>query len=129
MNSDGSVDTNAVKNWFGHQGLGTSNAGGMASTFIMIAKKELPERGGDDSKRTSAERKGTKRKAPEPKEVSASVDDSVESGVDSRSGAREDISSRRGADIHLDIQIHIPANASAEQIDQIFASMSKHLYD
>jgi len=30
-------------------------------------------------------------------------------------------------DIHIDVQIHISADASAEQIDQIFASMARHL--
>jgi glycine cleavage system regulatory protein len=30
--------------------------------------------------------------------------------------------------IHLDIQIHIPVDASADQIEQIFASMAKYLY-
>lgn len=30
--------------------------------------------------------------------------------------------------VHIDIQLHIPATATAEQIDQIFASMAKHLY-
>lgn len=30
--------------------------------------------------------------------------------------------------LHIDVQIHIDANATPEQIDQIFASMSKHLY-
>lgn len=30
--------------------------------------------------------------------------------------------------LHIDVQIHISSEASAEQIDQIFASMSKHLY-
>lgn len=30
--------------------------------------------------------------------------------------------------LHIDIQIHIAADASLDQIDQIFASMSKHLY-
>jgi hypothetical protein len=30
--------------------------------------------------------------------------------------------------LHIDVQIHISPEASAEQIDQIFASMSKHLY-
>ena len=34
----------------------------------------------------------------------------------------------RAPNVHLDIQIHIPADASLEQIDQIFASMAKHLY-
>jgi len=30
--------------------------------------------------------------------------------------------------LHVDIQVHISPEATAEQIDQIFASMSKHLY-
>ena len=30
--------------------------------------------------------------------------------------------------VHLDIQIHIDSTASSDQIDQIFASMAKHLY-
>jgi glycine cleavage system regulatory protein len=33
-----------------------------------------------------------------------------------------------GPNVHLDIQIHIPADASVEQIDQIFESMARHLY-
>lgn len=33
-----------------------------------------------------------------------------------------------GPALHIDLQIHIAADASAEQIDQIFASMAKHLY-
>jgi hypothetical protein len=31
--------------------------------------------------------------------------------------------------IHIDIQIHISPEASISQIDQIFASMAKHLYN
>lgn len=30
--------------------------------------------------------------------------------------------------LHIDVQVHISADASVEQIDQIFASMAKHLY-
>jgi len=33
-----------------------------------------------------------------------------------------------GPALHIDIQIHISPEASADQIDQIFASMAKHLY-
>lgn len=33
-----------------------------------------------------------------------------------------------GPALHIDIQIHISPEASLEQIDKIFASMSKHLY-
>ena len=31
--------------------------------------------------------------------------------------------------VHINLQIHISAEAGPEQIDQIFASMAKHLYD
>lgn len=34
----------------------------------------------------------------------------------------------REPSLHIDVQVHIDATASAEQIDQIFASMAKHLY-
>ena len=30
--------------------------------------------------------------------------------------------------LHIDIQVHIDPTSSAEQIDQIFASMARHLY-
>jgi len=30
--------------------------------------------------------------------------------------------------MHIDVQIHIAADAKPDQIDQIFASMAKHLY-
>lgn len=30
--------------------------------------------------------------------------------------------------LHIDLQVHIASTASAEQIDQIFASMARHLY-
>lgn len=30
--------------------------------------------------------------------------------------------------VHIDIQIHIDSSASSEQIDQVFASMARHLY-
>ncbi len=33
-----------------------------------------------------------------------------------------------GPSVHIDVQIHIDPNASADQIDQIFASMARHLY-
>ena len=34
----------------------------------------------------------------------------------------------KGPSVHIDIQIHIDSSAGAEQIEQVFASMAKHLY-
>ncbi|WP_199798095.1 DUF5343 domain-containing protein [Tsuneonella amylolytica] len=33
-----------------------------------------------------------------------------------------------GPSLHIDVQVHISSEASADQIDQVFASMAKHLY-
>ena len=41
----------------------------------------------------------------------------------------EDGISRGRVSLHIDLQIHISPEASTEQIDQIFASIAKHLYD
>lgn len=38
------------------------------------------------------------------------------------------VSDARNPSVHIDIQIHISPEASVDQIDQIFKSMSKHLY-
>ena len=40
---------------------------------------------------------------------------------------KADLEAKRPA-LHIDIQVHIDPTSSAEQIDQIFASMAKHLY-
>lgn len=37
-------------------------------------------------------------------------------------------SSSSGPEVHIDIQIHISPESSAQQIDKIFESMAKHLY-
>lgn len=37
-------------------------------------------------------------------------------------------SERSGPSLHIDVQVHIDSSATTEQIDQIFASMAKHLY-
>jgi uncharacterized protein DUF5343 len=48
----------------------------------------------------------------------------------SQPGATPAITPRAASapDVHIDIQIHIPATATNDQIDQIFASMATHLY-
>jgi hypothetical protein len=43
-------------------------------------------------------------------------------------GAIQALTFSDGPSVHIDIQVHIASEASVEQIDQIFASMGKHLY-
>lgn len=47
----------------------------------------------------------------------------VGANVSGQNGRRE-----ARPNLHIDVQVHVSADASSEQIDQIFASMAKHLY-
>ena len=55
------------------------------------------------------------------------VDPSVETTEPSEINGNAPVQSKRPA-LHIDIQVHIDPTSSPEQIDQIFASMARHLY-
>lgn len=46
----------------------------------------------------------------------------------SRPHAATHVAVNKAPSVHIDIQIHISPEATTDQIDQIFKSMSKHLY-
>ncbi len=56
-------------------------------------------------------------------DISGSSDD-----LDSRNGLRAPALPEQQPALHIDIQIHISPSADADQIDNIFRSMAKHLY-
>lgn len=124
--ADGSPDRGQVLAWFNHQGFGQSNARQMAATYLLLSDPTPPEvpgpsEGGRD--RASTPRSRARRipaSAAEPRQIP--VVEHVDDGGDGRR------SEGRSPSLHVDVQIHIPAAASAEQIDQIFSSMAKHLY-
>lgn len=126
VDNTGSPDVSEVKNWFQHKGLGESNARQMASTYVMIAQKKIPEAAAGSQPRTRSQpvqpRAGTTTAARR----SSRVVKQTEQNLGQTAGDKP--SSANGPNIHFDIQIHIPADASADQIDHIFASMAKHLY-
>lgn len=122
---DGSPDTSQVKSWFRQKGFGDSNARQMARTYVMVAAKQLPELPFPDSGKAAKEASSAKSpaaKLPEPKEIEKQ-DEVVVPEPPSPPAA-----SNGGPTVHLDIQIHIPADATPEQIDLIFSSMARHLY-
>jgi hypothetical protein len=124
--SDGSgaPDAQAVKTWFDHKGFGESNSRQMAATYVMIAGKQVPETVASEPK------KATSKKAPAKKAASPIAPATSTTHNPPASPTPEPLkqTSGPGPNVHLDIQIHIPADASAEQIDQIFESMARHLY-
>ena len=66
--------------------------------------------------------------------VNANAETADADGVDNRPGitptssGTASQSGTNGPALHLDVQVHIDASASPEQIEHIFASMARHLY-
>jgi hypothetical protein len=127
VDADGKPDPQQVRTWFDHKGFGGSNAAQMAATYVMVASKEPPEpmtapvaTGSKSTPKKQAAKAAAKPANPKAAETPAVVKQTPPPSP-------EQVDSR-GPNIHLDIQIHIPADASLEQIDKIFESMSKHLY-
>ncbi len=119
---DSESDYGAIKSWFmDTAGIGDSAATKCTATFLLLKNKQLK----DDSEipKTTKVQKPTK-SITETKNVSIPVkSEDKEHGL---SQSKESLSS--SPSLHIDLQIHISPDATSEQIDKIFASISKHLY-
>lgn len=120
---DGDPDPQTVRTWFDQRGFGASNARQMAATYVMIASKEIPEPPDPASSEVKKTRKrqGT---AEKPKKAEPEKRPSKTEPPPSPPSR----TSTNAPTVHIDLQIHIPGDATPEQIDHIFASMAKHLY-
>lgn len=111
-----SVDRPTVERWFtSRTGLGQVAAKRFSIVYELLTTATLPEKRGTTSK-PARPKPPTKQKA--------------KSGVFEESVTKEDkpsVISGGVPSIHIDIQIHISPDAKPDQIDQIFASMAKHL--
>ncbi len=122
VDDDGSPDAAQVRIWFDQRGFGDSNARLMAATYVMVASKQVPEAPATDTDKAKKEASPPKQTARKPKETEKPQE--IAAHEPRASPERSD----GGPTVHLDIQIHIPADATPEQIDQIFSSMARHLY-
>lgn len=120
----GAPDPQLVKTWFDHRGFGGSNSRQMAATYVMIASKQVPEMIAPEPKKASSKKAPAKKAASPPTRTTSTTDNPPANPIPEPSKQPPGA----GPNVHLDIQIHIPADASAEQIDQIFESMARHLY-
>lgn len=132
--SDASFDS--VKSWFARTArVGDAAAGKFASTFLMLLKADLEKAKNAPVSKAKVPTAGKSVNAAKPsRSVAAKAGESVtateppneEQGQHRGSGGGE---SPLTPKLHIDIQIHISPDSSADQIDKIFASMSKHLRD
>lgn len=119
--ADGSSDKAMVTKWFRHRNFGESNARQIAATYVLIAERKVPEAIDKEAKPKAKKQQATRTAFESHKPLMAS--EAATPALPSQ--AAQPVV--RPA-IHLDFQIHIAADSSPELIDQIFASMAKHLY-
>lgn len=128
----------SIEKWFANEaGVGESAKGKMAKTYLLLAE-------GDPTKQDKASSVAKLPKSnkvvplqikPPHKQVRNVVSEKSNGNAEllptSEKNAFYSSSDHAGniaPSLHIDIQIHIPPEASAEQIDHIFESMTKHLY-
>ncbi|WP_168627932.1 DUF5343 domain-containing protein [Cryobacterium sp. BB307] len=135
---DPSVDASRVASWFMRNAkTGQATASMQAKLYLTLLKGELPSP--DDVKNGSTGSRKPKERTPKAggakpaaalkrPEIKQQSESDAPQGPDDNGGGG---SGRQGADgpsLHIDLQIHISADAGRDQIEAVFESMSKHLY-
>jgi Family of unknown function (DUF5343) len=116
-----------AERWFQNKaGVGQNAAGKMASIFMVVYEGD-PSKGSNDRKATSP-KKATKSAESAVKHPDKVRRKFVPSGSVHTEHNGEQKRPLSGPDVNINLQIHISADASPDQIEQIFLSMSKHLY-
>ena len=116
-----SIDVEVVKRWFAnHTGAGQNAVGKMTSLYSVIAKAD-PEDEKTVRERKASPRTGQTKKV---KKKTVKIAEKKEHADDSK--RQRDRNDSPG--LHINIQVHVSSDATPDQIDQIFASMAKHIY-
>lgn len=111
-------DQTAVERWFSGQGLGASNARAMARTYKLLTEPSIP----DDLPERKQPADSKARRPRRQKEATSSPEPPHPPTPKEPTHLAEPT-------LQMNLQIHLPPDATPEQIDLIFASMAKHLYN
>jgi len=118
----GDADRQWVVNWFKLQGLGEGSAKNKAATYLLITSATPNASPIAPAKSDSKKPAKTKGKA------SAVTAPAAPSRTDTADRSVSDSKSEGGLmPLNVNVQIHISADASKDQIDNIFSAMKKYL--
>ena len=117
----------AAKRWFAnHTGSGDSACSRMAALYTVLIEADLA---------TQPEGKNTKPKERTQKKIAkvSAPSRAVQSTPSvatpqAASTTPAPVTRNEGPDVSINLQIHISADASPDQIEQLFAAMAKHIY-
>ena len=114
------VDKVKAGNWFRHTAKLGKAAAGKSAVMYALLHQGLPE-GGVAKKARPAKPAPATRKTKQADSAAGREDPSSMAPSEPKGDAND-------VDLHIDLQIHISPEATAEQIDTIMASIAKHLY-
>jgi hypothetical protein len=129
------MDRQKIASWFMRDGLGQGAAGNKAATYLLIGSKEpnqAPSKGGAGRGRAAESNRRTpspKRTDPGNREGRTSTDAAKDSKETGRAPAGGGARRVEPIPLNVNVQIHISADAGAEQIETIFAAMRRYLHD
>ncbi len=135
LQSGPDADAGKVRDWFmQYRQIGEGAARQMATFYVMLCQADPaePEANGNQKEVGKKEKSSRPAKSGPAKTASgANVPNLTEHA--NVSVAPQDVGDRervhgRTPSLHIDIQVHISPESTAEQIDHIFASMAKHLF-
>jgi hypothetical protein len=116
-------DREAAERWFARQsGSGEAAAGRMAALYSVLVEADATKQP-DQEKRNAA--KNTSRTPPKTPKTPLKPTTPLAQDP-SGNPPSKDLPAAPG--VHINLEIHISADASADQIDLIFAAMAKHIY-
>ena len=128
---DTTVGRGVVQTWFAnHTGIGESGAAKMASFYLMLLEADVAKQTESGTNAGGASKTAGKvvrptsaaRRSGAPVAATAPTQAHM---TPSHSGGE----TPKRPELHINVQIHIAADAPSEQIEHIFASMGKHLKD
>jgi hypothetical protein len=122
-----STNRNAAERWFANHTGGGEAAVRKITQFYMLLSEADPSKAPDGSEPSSKVKpQGSikaNRKTQKPTLLQTSLPVTQET-LPKDQGR----SPSTGPSVHITLQIHISADASTDQIEQVFASMAKHIY-
>jgi len=126
--SNPSQDREKVVRWYMTKlRIGEKAAGQMAAMYLLIREADLSKETESSSvNKTKSEKRERPKISNSPPQVIAQKAPETPTSPENNIPHPEK-SSGFQPKIHIDVQIHISPESTAEQIDQIFASMAKHL--
>ena len=123
-------DADVVRRWFARETRGgDASARQMTSFYMLLARGEpSPAEEDEPPRRPGAERPRRGERVTAQERPTRARQEPAAPPLADTNGRRQPPPAPDTPSVHIDIQVHIDPAATAEQIDQIFASMAKHLY-